>query len=127
MSLMKRLPVLWWLVLLGCTAPDYLAVPAVGPVGQERRLSQGSLEQAVVREQHLGQLQAEARRLEEQLIRVEQERLQACRAFEASQVGSPAYQRCQLQDLRYEQLKVEVASARDRYLRAVSGRGGSSR
>ena len=124
MSLIKQLCLVVLLPLLSCTAPDYLSVPPAVPVGHDRRLSPSAPDQAVVRDQHLGQLQVEARFLEEQLLRTEQERLQACRASEAAQPDSRAYQRCQLKDQRYEQLKLEVASARQRYLRAVSGRGG---
>jgi hypothetical protein len=115
------------LVAAGCTAPNYLAVPAADPIGQERRLSPSLPEQAIVRDQHLGQLQVELRYLEEASLRAEQERLNACRTPEATQTNSLAYQRCQLKDQLYEQAKVEVAVARDRYLRAVSGRGGTSR
>jgi hypothetical protein len=110
----------------GCTAPNYVSVPPADPIGQDRRLTPSAPEQAVVRDQHLGQLQADMRYLEDALLRAEQNRLNACRAPEASQVGSVAYQRCQLRDQLYEQLKTEVTVARERYLRAVSGRGGSS-
>ena len=112
---------------VGCMAPHYLSVPPADPVGQDRRLSPSLPEQAIVRDQHLGQLQAEMRYLEEALLRAEQNRLNACRTPEATQVNSVAYQRCQLKDQIYEQTKVEAAVARDRYLRAVSGRGGTSR
>ena len=111
----------------GCMAPHYLSVPPADPVGQDRRLSPSLPEQAIVRDQHLGQLHVELRYLEEALVRIEQQRLEACRTPEATQVNSLAYQRCQLKDQLYEQAKVEVAGARDHYLRAVSGRGGSSR
>ena len=80
-----------------------------------------------MRDQHLSQLQADMRYLEEVLLRAEQNRLQACRIPEATQVDSLAYQRCQIKDQIYEQLKTEAAAAKDRYLRAVSGRGGTSR
>ena len=113
------------LSLLGCTAPGYLSVPPEAPISQERRLSPGLLEQAVVRAQHLGQLQAEVRYLEDALLRAEQKRLNACRSPEATQVDSVAYQRCQLQDQLYKQLEANATVARDRYLRAVSGRGGA--
>jgi hypothetical protein len=66
------------------------------------------------------------RYLEDSLLRAEQKRLNACRSPEATQVDSIAYQRCQLQDQLYEQLEANAAVARDRYLRAVSGRGGAS-
>jgi hypothetical protein len=119
------------LVLLysaGCTAPNYLAVPPADLADhQYRGLSPSSPTQAIVRDQHLGQLQADMRYLEEVLLRAEQNRLNACRAPEATQINSIAYQRCQLKDQIYEQLKTEAAVARDRYLRAVSGRGGTSR
>jgi hypothetical protein len=115
------------LFVSGCTAPTYLSVPPADPIGQDRRLSPSAPEQAIVRDQHLGQLQAEMRYLEEALLRAEQNRLNACRTPEATQVNSVAYQRCQLKDQIYEQTKVEAAVARDRYLRAVSGRGGTSR
>jgi uncharacterized protein YdcH (DUF465 family) len=114
------------LSLLGCTAPGYLTVPPAAPVGQDRRLTPGLLEQSVVRSQHLGQLHAEVRYLEDVLLRAEQKRLNACRSPEATQVDSMAYQRCQLKDQLYEQLKADAAAARDRYLRAMSGRGGVS-
>ena len=114
------------LALLGCTAPDYLSVPPADPV-QDRRLSPALPELAVVRDQFLGELEGDLRHLEDALLRAEQNRLNACRSPEATQVDSVAYQRCQLRDQIYEQLKAEVATARDRYLRAVSGRGGSSR
>ncbi len=126
MALVLRLWILAFPTLLGCTAPGYLSVPPALPISQERRLSPSLPEQAVVRDQHLGQLQADMRYLEDALLRAEQHRLTACRAPEATQVGSVAYQRCQLKDQLYEQAKTEVAVARDRYLRAVSGRGGSS-
>jgi uncharacterized protein YdcH (DUF465 family) len=115
------------LSLLGCAAPTYLSVPPAAPISQDRRLTPGLLEQAVVRTQHLGQLQAEVRYLEDALLRAEQKRLNACRSPEATQVDSMAYQRCQLQDQLYEQLRADAIAARDRYLRAMSGRGGASR
>jgi hypothetical protein len=112
----------------GCAAPPYLTVPPADIADQQYLgLSPIVPTQPIVREQHLGQLQAEMRYQEEQLARAEENRLQACRAPEATQVDSVAYQRCQLKDQLYEQLKAEAARARDRYLRAVSGRGGSSR
>jgi hypothetical protein len=114
--------------LVGCTAPTYLTVPPADLADQQYRgLSPSVPTQAIVRDQHLGQLQAEMRYQEEMLVRAEENRLQACRTPEATQVDSVAYQRCQLKDQMYEQLKVEAAMARDRYLRAVSGRGGPSR
>jgi uncharacterized protein YdcH (DUF465 family) len=115
------------LALLGCTAPNYLSVPPAVPVGQDRRLTPSAPEQAIVRDQHLGQLHAEARYLEDALLRAEQTRLNACRAPEATQVDSLAYQRCQVKDQLYERLKAEAGITRDRYLRAMSGHGGSSR
>jgi hypothetical protein len=84
-------------------------------------------EQGIVRDQHLGQLQADMHYLEEVLLRAEQNRMNACRTPEATQMNSSAYQRCQFKDQVYEQLKVEVTMAKDRYLRAVSGHGGVSR
>jgi hypothetical protein len=118
--------VLWWVV--GCTAPNYLAVPAAIPDDhQYRGLSPSLPAQAIVRDQHLGQLHADMRYVEEVLLRAEQARLNACRVPEAAQVDSAAYQRCQLKDQIYEQLKAEATMTRDRYLRAVSGRGGTSR
>ena len=54
--------------------------------------------QPIVRDQHLGQLQAEMRYQEDLLSRAEENRLQACRTPEATQVDSVAYQRCQLKD-----------------------------
>jgi hypothetical protein len=114
--------------LVGCTGPTYLTVPPADLADQQYRgLSPSVPTQAIVRDQHLGQLQAEMRYQEEMLVRAEENRLQACRTPEATQVDSVAYQRCQLKDQMYEQLKVEAAMARDRYLRAVSGRGGPSR
>jgi hypothetical protein len=114
--------------LVGCTAPTYLTVPPADLADQQYGgLSPSVPTQAIVRDQHLGQLQAEMRYQEEMLVRAEENRLQACRTPEATQVDSVAYQRCQLKDQMYEQLKVEAAMARDRYLRAVSGRGGPSR
>jgi hypothetical protein len=118
--------VLWGLV--GCAAPSYLAVP-VGDLGdqQYRGLSPSAPQQAIVRDQYLGQLQADMHYQEEGLLRAEQNRLHACRTPEATQMNSMAYQRCQFKDQVYEQLKVEAARAKDRYLRAVSGHGGTSR
>lgn len=114
--------------LAGCTAPTYLTVPPADLADQQYRgLSPIVPTQPIVRDQHLGQLQAEMRYQEELLFRAEENRLQACRTPEATQVDSVAYQRCQLKDQMYEQLKAEAAMARDRYLRAVSGRGGPSR
>ena len=114
--------------LVGCTGPTCLTVPPADLADQQYRgLSPSVPTQAIVRDQHLGQLQAEMRYQEEMLVRAEENRLQACRTPEATQVDSVAYQRCQLKDQMYEQLKVEAAMARDRYLRAVSGRGGPSR
>jgi uncharacterized protein YdcH (DUF465 family) len=127
MSLVRRLLLLMLLTLLGCTAPSYLSVPPADPIGQDQRLSPSLPEQAIVRDQHLGQLQADLRYLEDALLRAEQTRINACRAPEATEVNSIAYQRCQLKDQLYEQLKAEVAVAHDRYRRAVSGRGGSGR
>ena len=112
----------------GCTAPTYLTVPPADVADQQYRgLSPIVPPQPIVREQHLGQLQAEMRYQEDLLSRAEENRLQACRTPEATQVDSVAYQRCQLKDQLYEQLKASAAMARDRYLRAVSGRGGPSR
>jgi hypothetical protein len=114
--------------LSGCTAPTYLTVPPADIADQQYRgLSPIVPPQPIVRDQHLGQLQAEMRYQEELVFRAEENRLQACRTPEATQVDSVAYQRCQLKDQIYEQLKAAAAMARDRYLRAVSGRGGSSR
>ena len=114
--------------LVGCTGPAYLTVPPADLADQQYRgLSPSVPTQAIVRDQHLGQLQAEMRYQEEMLVRAEENRLQACRTPEATQVESVAYQRCQLKDQMYEQLKAEAAMTRDRYLRAVSGRGGPSR
>jgi hypothetical protein len=114
---------LWCMV--GCTAPNYLTVPVTEPGDQQYRgLSPSAPEQAIVRDQHLGQLQVEARYLEESVLRAEQDRLTACRTPDATQMNSVAYQRCQFKDQVYEQLKSEAATAKERYLRAVSGRGG---
>jgi hypothetical protein len=112
--------------LIGCAAPTYLTVPPADVADQQYRgLSPIVPPQPIVRGQHLGQLQAEMRYQEERLVQAEENRLQACRTPEAAQVDSVAYQRCQLKDQIYEQLKATAATARDRYLRAVSGRGGS--
>src|SRR5262245_47424867 len=109
----------------GCTAPTYLTVPPADIADQQYRgLSPIVPPQPIVRDQHLGQLQAEMRYQEELVSRAEENRLQACRSPEATQVDSMAYQRCQLKDQIYEQLKAAAAMARDRYLRAASGRGG---
>jgi hypothetical protein len=114
---------LWCMV--GCTAPNYLTVPVTDRGDQQYRgLSPSAPEQAIVRDQHLSQLQVEAHYLEESVLRAEQDRLTACRAPDATQMNSLAYQRCQFKDQVYEQLKSEAATAKDRYLRAVSGRGG---
>jgi hypothetical protein len=122
-------PLVWVLLcIVGCTAPNYLAVPAADLSDQQYRgLSPSAPAQAIVRDQHLGQLQADMRHQEEVLLRAEQNRLNACRAPEATQINAVAYQRCQFKDQVYEQLKTEAAMARERYLRAVSGRGGMSR
>jgi hypothetical protein len=114
--------------LVGCAAPTYLAVPPADLANEQYRgLSPSLPAQAIVRDQHLGQLQAEMRYLEEVLLRAEENRLQACRTPEATLIDSVAFQRCQIKDLLYEQLKAEAETARDRYLRAVSGRGGTGR
>ena len=111
--------------LVGCTAPTYLTVPPADPAHEQYRgLSPSLPSQAIVRDQHLGQLQAEMRYLEEVVLRAEEDRLQACRLPEASQVGSVAYQRCQFKDQLHEQLKAQAALARKHYLQAVSGSGG---
>jgi hypothetical protein len=128
LQVVSSLGLLLLMSLVGCTAPTYLTVPPADLVDQQYRgLSPSVPTQAIVRDQHLGQLQAEMRYQEEMLVQAEENRLQACRTPEATQVDSVAYQRCQLKDQMYEQLKVEAAMARDRYLRAVSGRGGPSR
>ena len=86
--------VLWCIV--GCTAPNYLSVPVANPSEQQYRgLSPSAPQQAVVRTEHLGQLQADMRYLEEVLVRVEQNRLNACRTPDATQMNSIAYQQCQ--------------------------------
>jgi hypothetical protein len=114
--------------LLGCTSPPYVSVPPpADPTGQDRRLAPSRPDQAIIRDQHLGQLGADARFLEEELVRAEQQRLTACREPEAAQSGSIAYYRCQVRDQIYEQRKDDVALARERYLPAVSGSGGISR
>ena len=116
------------LSIVGCTAPTYLSVPPAVPADEQYRgLSPSLPRQAIVRDQHLGQLHAQMHYLEEALLRAEHNRLQACRDPEAAQVNSVAYQRCQFRDQVYEQLKAEAAVARDHYLRAVSGRGGLNR
>jgi hypothetical protein len=118
--------VLWCIV--GCTAPNYLAVPVADPGDQQYRgLSPSTPEQAIVRDQHLGQLQADMHYSEEVLLRAEQNRLNTCRAPEATQMNSSAYQQCQFKDQVYEQLKVAAVIAKERYLRAISGHGGVSR
>jgi hypothetical protein len=114
--------------LVGCTAPHYLTVPPADPAHEQYRgLSPSLPSQAIVRDQHLGQLQAEMRYLEEVVLRAEEDRLQTCRLPEASDVGSVAYQRCQFKDQLYEQLKAQAAMTRKHYLRAVSGSGGTPR
>jgi hypothetical protein len=113
------------LVMAGCTAPTYLSVAPADPTDQDRRLAPSRPEQAIVRDQHLGELQVELRSLEEDLFRVEQKRLIACQQPEAAQASSLAYHRCQFADQLYERLKDEVARSRGRYLRAMSGSGGS--
>jgi hypothetical protein len=111
--------------LVGCTAPTYLTVPPADLADQQYRgLSPIVPTRPIVRDQHLGQLQAEMRYQEELLVRAEENRLRACGDPEATQVDSVPYQRCQLKDQIYEQHKAAAAMARDRYLRAVSGRGG---
>jgi hypothetical protein len=115
------------LVMVGCTAPNYLSVAPADPTDQDRRLAPSRPEQAIVRDQHLGELQVELRSLEEDLFRVEQKRLNACQQPEAAQVSSLAYHRCQFADQLYGRLKDEVARSRERYLHAMSGSGGGSR
>src|SRR5882724_3713157 len=128
LQVVSSLVLLLLMSLVGCTAPTYLTVPPADLADQQYRgLSPSVPTQAIVRDQHLGQLQAEMRYQEAVLVRAEENRLQACRTPEATQVDSVAYQRCQLKDQMYEQLKVEAAIARDRYLRAMSGSGGPSR
>jgi hypothetical protein len=113
--------------VLGCTPPAYLTVPPADPTGGERGPAPAHLEQTIIRDQHLGQLRADVRFLEEEQLRAEQQRLKACRDAEAVQAGSVAYQRCQLRDQIYQQLKGEAGLARQRYLREVSGSGGIGR
>jgi hypothetical protein len=114
--------------LVGCAAPSYLTVPPADLADQQYRgLSPIVPPQPIVREQHLGQLEADMHYQDELLSRAEEQRLQVCRTPEATQVDSVAHQRCQLKDQLYEQLKVAAAMARERYLRAVSGRGGPAR
>jgi hypothetical protein len=116
--------VLWG--ILGCTVPSYLAIPVTDLGDQQYRgLSPSAPEQAIVRDQHLDQLQTDMHYQEEVLSRAEQNRLNACRAPGATQINSMAYQRCQFKDQVYEQLKVDTARAKGRYLRAVSGLGGT--
>jgi hypothetical protein len=127
LQVVSSLVLLLLMSLMGCTAPTYLTVPPADLADQQYHgLSPSMPTQAIVRDQHLGQLQAEMRYQEDVLVRAEENRLQACRTPEATQVDSVAYQRCQIKDQIYEQLKAEAAMARDRYLRAVSGRGGLS-
>jgi hypothetical protein len=116
--------VLWG--ILGCTVPSYLAIPVTDLGDQQYRgLSPSAPEQAIVRDQHLDQLQTDMHYQEEVLSRAEQNRLNACRAPGATQINSMAYQRCQFKDQVYEQLEVDTARAKGRYLRAVSGLGGT--
>jgi hypothetical protein len=126
-----RFVVLWPLMLLvmigGCSEPRYLTVPVSAPAAVDPRVTPARPEHAPAREQHLGQLREDLRLLEEDVLRAEQARLQACQAPDASQLGTVAYQRCPLKDQLYERAKQEAAQARDRYLRAVSGRGGVTR
>lgn len=124
MRISRLLPLVFILALAGCTGPAYLSVPVsdVGPF--DPKLAPSRPEQAMLREQQLGQLHEEMRRLDESVLRAEQDRLQACRAPDAAQVGSVAYQRCQLKDQIHENLKRDATLAKRRYLRAVSGQGG---
>lgn len=115
------------IILWGCSSPGYLSVPPADPVGVDRRLAPSSPEQAIPRDQHLGGLQADLRFWEEELVRVQQNRLNACRDPEAAQVNTLAYARCQLLDQIYEQRRADVDQLRVRYLRAVSGSGSSGR
>lgn len=115
------------LIMVGCTAPNYLSVAPADPVDQDRRLAPSRPEQAIMRDRHLGGLQVELRSLEESLFRAEQKRLSACQQPEAAQVSSLAYHRCQFADQLYERLKGEVARAKEGYLHAMSGSGGSGR
>ena len=127
MNMATPLLVVICLSMVGCTAPTYLSVAPADPVDQDRRLAPSRPAQAVVRDQHLGQLQVEFRFLEEALFRAEQKRLNVCQQPEAALPSSLAYHRCQFADRLYERLKDEVARAREQYLRAVSASGGSSR
>ncbi len=68
------------LALAGCASPSYLSVPPADPPGHDVRLAPSRPEQAVTREQHLGQLREDVRFQEEALLRAEQDRLLACRA-----------------------------------------------
>lgn len=124
MRITRLFPVVFMLALAACNGPTYLSVPVseVGPL--DTKLAPSRPEQAILREQHQGQLREEMRRLDESVLRAEQDRLQACRATDAAQVGSIAYQRCQLKDQIYEGLKRNATLAKSRYLRAVSGQGG---
>ena len=127
-QIMSSLILVMFVGLGGCTAPTYLTVPPADIADQQYRgLSPIVPPQPIVRDQHLGQLQADMRYQEDLLSQAEELRLQACRTPEATQVDSVAYQRCQLKDQLYEQLKAAASMARDRYLRAVSGRGGTGR
>jgi hypothetical protein len=128
MSYINSLLLVVLVCIVGCTAPNYLSVPPADLTNSRYRgLSPSLPDQAIVRDQHLGQLHADMRYLEEAVLRAEQHRLQDCRTPEAAQVDSAAYQRCQLRDQVYQQLTAEAARARDRYLREVSGGGGTSR
>jgi hypothetical protein len=113
--------------LLGCTAPTYVSVPPGDPVRETMGLIPARPEQAIIREQHLGLLHTNARFLEAEVLRAEQQRLAACREPEAAQVGTVAYERCRLRDQLYEQLREEARLAKAHYLRAVSGHGGIPR
>ena len=115
------------LVLGGCSAPDYMTVPPADPVGLDRRLAPSWPEQAVVRDQHLSGLRTEWRFWEEVLVRAEQDRIDACRHPEASQVNTLAHARCQWKDHLHERLSDQVAELRAQYLRAVSGSGAAGR
>lgn len=124
MRISRLLPLVFILALVGCTGPAYLSLP-VSDVGlPDSKPAPSRPEQAILREQQLGQLHEEMRRLDESVLRAEQDRLQACRAPDAAQVGSVAYQRCQLRDQIHENLKRDATLAKRRYLRAVSGQGG---
>ena len=117
-------PLAFVLALAACSSPAYLTVPVSDVGSLDTRLAPSRPEQAILREQQLGQLREEMQRLDEAIFRADQDRLQACRTPDAAQAGSLAYHRCQIKDQITEAQKREASLARSTYLRAASGQGG---